>query len=290
MQYSVLMSIYHKEDPAYFQLSIESMLNQTVSPDEIVIVKDGPLTNELEQVIAENVKKHPAMFNIIQLEQNVGLGLSLNKGLKACRNDLVARMDTDDISLPVRCQRQLECFEKEPSLDIVGTMVDEFNDDPSRPHSSRIVPTEHEQIYQFAKRRSPFNHPTVMYKRSRVLECGGYSDLRRNQDVDLFGRMLFQGCKAANIDESLLLFRSNGELLKRRKNWDNTKSYVDTIHKFWVMGFSSFGDYLLVSIAQTVIFLCPVHVQNILYRRLLRKKSINDNVIVMTETKKYTIG
>lgn len=270
-KYSVLMSLYVKEKPEYLKQSIESMLNQTILPDEIVIVKDGPLTNELDKVLIEYKTKHHKLFNIVSSEKNLGLGLALNLGLEHCRNELVARMDTDDISLPDRCEKQLKEFKIDSKLVLVGTMIDEFNDNPKETISSRVVPTMHEDIYEFAKRRSSFNHPTVMYRKSKVIECGGYSNLRRNQDVDLFGRMLFAGHKAKNINESLLLFRSNSDLFKRRKSWENTKSYIDTIYKLWKMGFSGFKDYLFVLIGQTVMFLSPISIQNWLYKKLLRK-------------------
>ncbi|MCA0999956.1 glycosyltransferase [Bacillus thuringiensis] len=270
-KYSVLMSLYSKEKTEYLKQSIESMLNQTVLPDEIVIVKDGPLSNELENVLQQYSEMYPEMFNIVASEKNIGLGLALNLGLKNCRNEIVARMDTDDISLPERCEKQLLAFKKDKELVIVGTMIDEFYDNPSEIISSRVVPHTHNDIYEFAKRRSPFNHPTVMYKKSKVLGCGGYSDLRRNQDVDLFGRILFLGFKAGNLEESLLLFRSNSDLSKRRKSWENTKSYIATIRRLWKLGYSGFGDYLVVSIGQTVMFLCPLKLQNWLYKKFLRK-------------------
>jgi glycosyltransferase involved in cell wall biosynthesis len=270
-KYSVLMSLYNKENPDYLKQSIESMLNQTVIPDEIVLVKDGPLTIELEKVLKKFIDMYPDLFNIIASEKNIGLGLALNLGLINCKNELVARMDTDDISLPERCEKQLNLFEENDELIIVGTIVDEFYENPNEIISSRVVPTTHNKIYEFAKRRSPFNHPTVMYKKTKVLECGGYSDLRRNQDVDLFARMLYSGYKAANLGESLLLFRSNAGLLNRRKNWTNTKTYIQTIRSLWKMGFSSFGDYLIVAIAQIGVFCCPLSLQNLLYKKFLRK-------------------
>jgi glycosyltransferase involved in cell wall biosynthesis len=270
-KYSVLMSLYIKEKPSYLKLCIDSILNQTEMPDEIVIVKDGPITPELEEVLIEYKDLYPNLFNIVVSEKNLGLGRALNLGLKNCRNELVARMDTDDISLPERCKKQLKVFEDNNELAIVGTMVDEFYKDPNEIISSRIVPITHNEIYEFAKRRSPFNHPTVMYKKSKVIECGGYSDLRRNQDVDLFGRMLFSGAIAKNIKESLLLFRSNEDLSKRRRSWENTSSYIATIYKLWRLGFSGLYDVIVVSLGQTVMFLCPVKVQNWLYKRFLRK-------------------
>jgi glycosyltransferase involved in cell wall biosynthesis len=270
-KYSVLMSLYIKEKPDYLRQSINSMISQTVLPDEIVIVKDGPLTSELEEVLKVYTVKYPKLFNIVVSDKNLGLGLALNLGLGQCRNELVARMDTDDISLPERCEKQLQAFDRDKNLVIAGTMVDEFYDNPEEIISSRIVPTTHNEIYEFAKRRSAFNHPTVMYKKSKVLECGGYGNLRRNQDVDLFGRMLFAGFKAANIDKSLLLFRSNNALSKRRRSWENTKSYIATIHKLRKLGYSGFGDYIIVSLGQTVMFLCPLRVQNWLYKKFLRQ-------------------
>ena len=270
-KYSVLMSVYKNEKAEYFRLALDSMLAQTATPDEIVIVEDGPLTDELYNVIYEYVAKDSALFTIVKNETNIGLGLALNEGLKACRNELIARMDTDDISKPERCEKQLAVFAENPELSIVGAFVDEFHSTPEEIASTRAVPEKHDEIYNFAKKRSAFNHPVVMYKKSKVLEFNGYSDLRRNQDVDLFGRMLFGGCKAENIGESLLYFRSNDALAKRRKSWQNTKSYIDTIKRFWKMGYSSFGDYFKVLVAQTVMFLLPVRVQHWVYKKFLRK-------------------
>ena len=270
-KYSVLMSLYAKEKPEYLRAAIDSIINQTVKPDEVVIVKDGPLTEELDATVAEYAAKYPELFHIVASEVNIGLGLALNLGLGECRNELVARMDTDDIAKPERCERQLERFAANGQLDLLGSSVDEFYRTPEEIVSRRVVPTRHEDIYRFAKRRSAFNHPTVMYKRSRVLSVGGYGDLRRNQDVDLFGRMLFSGCIAENIEDSLLYFRSNDALAKRRKSWENTKSYIKTIKRFWKMGFASFGDYVTVALAQTCMFLMPVRLQHWVYKKFLRK-------------------
>lgn len=265
-KYSVLMSLYKKEKPEYLRLAIDSMLNQTVAPDEIIMVEDGPLTDELYAVLNE----YP-MLHRIKNEKNLGLGLALNVGLKECRNELVARMDTDDCSKPERCEKQLKRFFEKPYLTIVGSHIDEFVDDPSNVISQRIVPTTSEEIYNFAKKRSAFNHPAVMYSKTAVLENKGYADLKRNQDVDLFGRMQFEGYKAENIDESLLWFRSSDELAKRRKSWQNTWSYIATIRRFWKMGYSSFIDYLMVGIAQVGMFLLPTKVQSYVYKKFLRK-------------------
>lgn len=265
-KYSVLMSLYKKEKPEYLHLALESMLNQTVTPDEIVLVEDGPLTSELYAVLED----YP-MLHRVKNEINLGLGRALNVGLKECRNELVARMDTDDCSKPERCEKQLKRFEEKPYLAIVGSHIDEFVGDIENVISQRIVPTSSDEIYKFAKRRSAFNHPAVMYSKTAVLANNGYADLKRNQDVDLFGRMLFEGYKAENIDEALLWFRSSDELAKRRKSWQNTWSYIATIRTFWKMGYSSFVDYAMVGIAQAGMYLMPVKVQNFVYKKFLRK-------------------
>lgn len=269
-KYSVLMSLYKKENPTFLKLAIDSMLQQTIFPDEIVIVEDGPLTEELYKVIDNYILKYPDLFTIVKNEINLGLGLSLNNGLKICKNELVARMDTDDISKPYRCEKQLNVFKNNPELSIVGSYIDEFKDDTSNIISVRKVPCETKEIYNYAKRRSAFNHPVVMYKKSKVLECGGYSNLRRNQDVDLFGRMLFSGYKAKNIDEALLWFRNNDDLAKRRRSWENTISYIKTIKKFWKMGYSNFNDFLMVLIAQLTMYILPLKLQHLIYKKFLR--------------------
>ena len=270
-KYSVLMSLYKNEKPEYLKLAIDSMLNQTVRPDEVVIVKDGLLTDALEQVLDSYSESN--LFKIIGYEENNGLGFALNFGLMHCKNELVARMDTDDISKPERCEKEIQAFEEDGGLCIVGSSIDEFYGNMDNIISSRIVPESYEQIYKFAKRRSAFNHPTVMYKKSKVLDFGGYANLRRNQDVDLFGRMLFGGCKARNIQESLLYFRSDEALAKRRKSWENTWSYILTIKRFWEMGYSSFYDFAIVTIAQIGMFICPIKIQNFIYKNFLRNQS-----------------
>ena len=265
-KYSVLMSLYKNEHPEYLRLALDSMISQTVKPDEIILVEDGPLRDELYKVIEEY---REYLYTVVN-ETNLGLGLALNEGLKVCRNELIARMDTDDISKPDRCEKQLKRFEEKPELATVGSHIEEFMGNKENVISRRRVPTDLESIYDYAKKRSAFNHPSVMYRKSAVLAEGGYSDLKRNQDVDLFGRMLFRGYKAENIDEALLWFRSSDELAKRRKSWENTWSYIQTIKKFWKMGYSSFGDYAIVAIAQTVVYVLPANLQNWVYKTFLR--------------------
>lgn len=270
-RYSVLMSVYYQEKPDYLDQSINSMVRQTLPPDEFIIVKDGKLTNKLEEIISQFSANNPELFKIIQIEVNVGLGRALDEGLKQCKNELVARMDSDDISLLNRCEKQVSMFKKNPELSIVGTIIDEFYDDPSNIVATRVVPTNHMDILKFVKRRSPFNHPTVMFRKSEVIRCGGYGNLRRKQDLDLFSRMLNNGCIGANINESLLLFRSNEDNFKRRKSWDNCKSYIEVEYAIWRRGHCSIFDFTVVTIGQFVMLLAPMWVLKKLSNKYLRE-------------------
>lgn len=274
MDYSVLMSVYIEEKPEYFRLSLDSMLAQTIEPNEIVLVKDGQLTEELEKIINQYEKKYPNLFTIIPLEENVGLGLALNEGLKVAKNELVARMDTDDIAFPERCEKQLRQFSNNPTLSIVGSNVDEFSTDPAFSHSSRVVPETHEEIVRFSKKRNPFNHPTVMYKRSDVLKSGGYGNYRRNQDYELFVRMLNEGYQAANINESLLLFRANEANLKRRKSWTKTKNDISIRYDFWKKDFIGLSDLLISTVGFIFVFVAPTWLFEKMSANLLREKRV----------------
>lgn len=270
MKYSVLMTVYKNDKPEYFNKSIMSMINQTIEPDEIVLVKDGPITEELQDVIDNIDKKYPNIINQVSLKQNVGLGLALNEGLKVCKNDIVARMDADDISLPTRCEKQLKEFINDENLDIIGCPVKEFIENENNIVSLRKVPIMHEDIYKFAKQRDPFNHPTVMYRKSKVLKCGGYSDLRKNQDTDLWIKMLVDGCKTKNIEEPLFLFRFDEQTYKRRKNWTNTKLLISIRYNAFKIGFSSLSDFMKIAIMQIGIYLMPISFQKFIYQKFLR--------------------
>lgn len=270
MEYSVLMTVYKDDNPGYLHKSIMSMVNQTTLANEIIIVKDGPITDELQDVINSIDVQFPNLLVQLGLKENVGLGLALNEGLKISKNDIVARMDADDISLSTRCELQLNEFKKDNELDIIGCYVDEFIDDEKNVICTRTVPITHEGIYKFAKQRDPFNHPTVMYRKSKVLMCGGYNDLRKNQDTDLWIRMLMSGCKTMNINKSLLLFRFEEATYKRRKNWLNTKLLIGIRYKAYKVGFCNFWDFAKVCIIQILIYIMPIGFQKWIYQRFLR--------------------
>lgn len=270
MDYSVLMTVYKSENPAYFKLSLESMLDQTMPSNDIVVVKDGPVTEPIQNVIDDCDKAYPDRIHQLQLKENVGLGLALNAGLEICKNELVARMDSDDISLPDRCEKQIALFESDPELDIVGTQIIEFIDDPSNVVGKRPVPTNHKDILKFDKRRDPFNHPTVMYRKSKVLKYGPYGNYRKNQDTDLWIKLLSNGCKCANTKEELLMFRFDDGTYRKRKSWLNTKSLISIRWNAYRIHYCSLLDFLVVAVTQIGIFVLPENFQRFIYSQLRR--------------------
>ena len=161
--YSVLMSVYSKENPAWLKLAIESIQDQTLPTSDFVLVCDGPLTPELDGVIAEKHCQMGEILMVVRLEKNVGLGNALNEGIKHCRNELVARMDSDDIAYPDRCEKQVAIFNKYPIVSICSGTVMEFSKNPETINCKRVLPEKNKEIIEFAKKRNPFNHPCVMY-------------------------------------------------------------------------------------------------------------------------------
>ena len=271
MKYSVLITVYNKDNPQYFEQALNSMINQTSRPNEIVIVKDGKINDNLQKVI-EKWKEVYKNIVEVNLEKNVGLGMALNEGIKKCKNELIARMDSDDISVVNRCEKQLAMFKKNKKLDIVGCPVLEFVDDISNVIGKRIVPLTNEEIHEYAKKRDPFNHPTVMYKKSSVLKVGGYGDYRKNQDTDLWIKMLHNQCIGANCKDYLLYFRFDNNTYKKRKSWTNTKLLIKIRWNAYKIGFSTLKDFLVVMILQLGIFFMPSSFQKWIYQKFLREK------------------
>lgn len=271
MEYSVLMTVYGKDNPEYFRKALMSMVKQTKKPDEIVLVKDGPVTDELQSVIDKIDEKNPNLIVQVPLPKNKGLGLALNEGIKVCKNELLARMDSDDISLPTRCEKQVAEFEKNPKLDIVGCPVIEFVGEPNNKVGKRNVPLDNESIHKYCKKRDPFNHPTVMYRKSKVEAVGCYGNLRKNQDTDLWIKMLENGAVCKNLPEYLLRFRFDEGTYKKRKNWLNTKLLIEIRWKAFRTGFCSFIDFVEVAGAQMAIYLLPVGFQEFVYKKILRR-------------------
>lgn len=270
-QYSVLMSVYIEDKCEYVKLAIDSMLNQTVKPEQYVIVKDGKVNDDIEKLLIEYDKEYPNLFTIVKIKNNSGLANALNEGIKVCRNELVARMDADDISLPERCEKELEMFIDNPNLAVCGCNIDEFYDNKNNIKSSRVVPCEYEDIKNFGRKRQPFNHPTVMYKKTVIEEVGGYPDLRRKEDFDLFSRIIVSGAYVRNIDESLYLYRANINNYLRRKSKENMKAALEAYKLHRDRKGCGMFDYIEICTAEIIFHFLPIGIMKVVSDKILRK-------------------
>lgn len=270
-EYSVLMSVYEKEHPVYLRESIDSMLQQTIRTNNFVIVCDGKLTKELYEVLDDYQKKEPELFGIIQLEKRGGLGNALNKGLHHCKNDFVARMDSDDISVPKRCEMQLKIF-AEQEVSIVGGNIKEFSVHIQDAKMGRNVPKYHEEIRKYSKKRNPFNHPTVMYRKKDVLEAGNYADYPGFEDYQLWVKMLQKGMKGYNIPEDLVYMRVGNGMYGRRGGREYTKSMVKFRWYLKKINFLTWYEFLFSVTVRSVIALVPSKLRENVYKRLLRNE------------------
>ena len=271
-KYSVLMSVYYKENPDFFRKALDSVIRQTVPPDEIVLVEDGSLTDELYSVIDQYQMQFPQLLTIIRNEKNLGLGLALNKGVKASRNELIARMDTDDIAVSDRCEKQLAFFSEHPDVSIVGGQIEEFIDDESNVVGKRIVPTTDRELKEYTKTRCPFNHMTVMFKKTDVRNAGNYKDWFWNEDYYLWIRMLLKECKFANLPETLVHVRVGREMYQRRGGKEYFQSEVNIQKYMLERNVISYPTYVQ-NVAKRLIVerLLPNSVRGWVFRTFARK-------------------
>lgn len=272
IKYSILMAVYIKEKAEYLELAIKSMLNQTVMTNDFVLVKDGPLTEELNEVINKYSSMYPGLFNIIEFQKNMGLGYALKIGVERCKNEWIARMDSDDFSIPTRCEQQLNLIKDNPKLDIVGSSITEFNGYLGNIQAYNHLPETNEEIHEFARRRCPFSHPSLMIRKSKILEAGNYREYLLCEDYELWTRMLANNAQCYNIEESLVYVRVDDNFYKRRGGIKYLKSILKLKTELYKRGFYSLKDYCISSSAHIVMCLLPNKVRTFLYKNFLRKK------------------
>lgn len=269
-KYSVLMSVYKKEEPAFLKAAISSMMEQTVLPDQFVLVCDGPLTEALDEVVEHFQEQHPEVFLVVRLKECGGLGPALQIGIKHCRNELIARMDSDDISRCDRCEKQLFIFHKK-QVDMVGGIIEEFASDVHEISGKRVTPRTNEAILKCAGRRNPFNHVTMMYRKSAVTGAGGYQDFPYFEDYYLWARMLKNGAVGYNIQEPLVYVRTGESMFARRGGM----AYAKLAVKFrWYLkknGLSTWFDFVVSAGGQVLICIMPNGFRKKFYEVILRK-------------------
>lgn len=222
--FSVLMSLYYKENSVYLDDCLKSILSQSILPNEILIILDGPLSIELKSYINNLDKSYLSLIKTVQLPKNVGLGNALNEGLKYCSNNWVFRMDTDDLCTPNRFMKQIEYIQENPNISLFGSCTEEFDSSMSNSLGLRKVPTSHNEIKQYTKRRNPFNHMTVAFRKDVIESVGGYQHHLYMEDYNLWIRVIAAGHQVGNIDEVLVNVRGGDSMVKRRKGLVYIKS------------------------------------------------------------------
>ncbi|MBN3489995.1 glycosyltransferase [Acholeplasma equirhinis] len=273
IEFSVLMGVYIKDRPKWVSEALDSMLNQTVKPSEILIVQDGPITKELEETIEKYINEN-SIVKLIKFEQNRGVGATMQDAVPLAKYDYIARMDSDDISVKERFEKEIKFLEENPDYDGVGSVVIEFEDgkNPFESTIFRNLPETNEEIIKWSKGRCPLQQSTVMLKKEAILKAGGYREFYLVEDYDLFIRMISNGSKFYNFQEPLTYMRINKDFFNRRGGL----KYYKSIHKFkkymYQSGHITYMQYLKTNTASLIVCLMPGFLRTYIYKKLLRKK------------------
>lgn len=275
MRFSVLMSVYFKETADNLYQALQSLIYQRVRPEEIVLVKDGKLTDELERTILSFDKENPNLLNIIAIDQNSGLGHALSLGLQACKYDFVARMDSDDISDFHRFETQVEFLNNHPEIDVVGCTLAEFEDTVGDSKLIKKCQQYHKDMVKNIKWRSPMNHATIMFRRQRVVDAGGYfGNTIMFEDYALFIRLWKAGLRFHNLDQILYYMRVDSGLnsIRRRRGMDYLKKELNFLRYVGRIGAFSKVDQIKYAIVRLPLRLIPPRIMAVLYKYFLRKR------------------
>lgn len=269
---SVLMSVYKNDNAEDFRTAVESIsLKQTLPPDEVLIVIDGPVTNKLSETIHKLEEEIP-YIRTHWFPKNNGLGNAMNIGVNLCSYDIIARMDADDISVSDRFEQQIGFLKDNPEISIVGGQISEFIYDTENVVGKRQVPCQDNELSQYIKTRCPFNHMTVMFRKSDVLNVGNYQDWHYNEDYYLWIRMAEAGYKFANLPDTLVNVRVGKDMYARRGGWKYFKSEKGLQDYMLKKKMISFPRYLFnVAVRFGVQVAMPNSVRGFVFQKLFRK-------------------
>lgn len=264
--FSVLMSLYIQADPEYLNEALSSIWNaQSLKPSQIVLVKDGPLTPQLNLIIGTWACLLSERFVIVELSKNLGLASALNEGLKYCEFELVARMDADDIATPDRFKLQIEFMSLHPEVSVLSGAVEEWSDDMSSLLSTRLLPLDHADLVRFARYRNPMSHPAVVFRKSAILSIGGYPTKIFPEDYLLWGLLMSEGFIHANLPNVLVRMRMDESLSKRRGRVF-LRGQLDAFNIFRKIGFFSWTQYFASSLVIIAVRLAPRFLRILLYK------------------------
>ena len=268
--FSVLMSVYAKDRPAWVRQALDSVLSNTTKPTEVVVVIDGPVSADLQVVLDEFSSKFQ-QIKLYPLQKNGGLGPALAYGLQQCSNELVARMDADDISLPDRFEKQLAYFTAHPDTAVLGGQIQEIDGETLQPVAIRTVPQTDAEIKRFLKTRCPFNHMTVMFKKLAVLAVGNYTPFHLMEDYYLWARLAAKGYQMANLPDIVLHARVDAALYGRRGGWKYFKSNYAISNKLCELNLISWPIHAFnTGVRFGVQVLMPNSMRSYFYRKALR--------------------
>lgn len=273
MNFSVLLSLYHKENPLALVQCFQSIwIEQTIQPTEIVLVLDGPIGDELTQCVEKWQQIIGQPLKVIPLSQNIGLGKALNEGLKHCLNEWVFRMDTDDICTPDRFSKQVAFIQENPDVVLFGGQILEFNQDVSDAHVLKAVPENHNEIKAFSQNRCPFNHMTVAYRKDVIEHLGGYKHHLFMEDYNLWLRVIGAGYTVANLPDVILYARVGNGMHTRRKGYQYIKSEKQLLNLKKELKIQSPFYATIYFIVRSTFRLMPANLLGKIYNTFLRKK------------------
>lgn len=268
------MSVYRNDKPEFVRRAMDSVTSlQIRKPEEVVLVVDGPIPEELKTLIKEYEEAPDSILNVVWLQENKGLGNALRVGMQKANNEIVARMDSDDVSVPERFEKQIAYMETHPECDLLGGQISEFIDDESNIVGNRIVPCEHNEILMWLKGRCPFNHMSVTMLRSRVLAVGNYLDWHFNEDYFLWIRMAEAGYKFANLPDTLVNVRVGKDMYARRGGWKYFKSEKGLQDYMLSHKMISFPRYVYNVLGRFAIqVMIPNKLRGFIFQKLFRKQ------------------
>lgn len=269
--FSVLMSVYKKEKPTFLDEALKSIENQTIKPNQIVIVIDGHITIELNDIIRKHQCDFFKLYTIVRLDKNRGLGLALQKGITYCKFDWVARMDSDDVAVKNRFELQLKAIKENPKLTVIGGQIDEFTGEVNNIVGKRLVPTSQEDIRQFIKWRSPFNHPSVMLNKKDIIKIGNYQRNGKLEDYFLWSKVIIAGYQVLNLPEVLVHMRTDAGMYGRRGEWANLKQIFKLRRMLYKGKLVSKREELMGDFVMVMNVIIPSWLREIIYKRVLHK-------------------
>lgn len=263
------MSVYRRDNPTWLRLALDSIYNQSFPPEEVVIVQDGFISHDLSTVINDFAFEKKNIISLIK-PQNQGLGLALRDGLSYVSTKWVARMDADDISLPDRFEKQIKYLKRHLDVNLLGGQICEFENNPCKTISQRIVPIDKNSIAKFIKWRNPFNHMTVMMEVEAVKRAGNYCNIKGFEDYDLWNRMLATGCTFHNLADSLVMVRVGNEMYKRRGGIRYLQRYVELKSNSQKLGIINKKEALIADMIMFINIIIPAKIRALVYKEILR--------------------